>query len=272
MILEWPNESKSDWLWFIQSAQTNAYFFQILLLNGLFILPHGSICERLLSMEQFANDPNIRQIAEKHNEQVMLCPNPIQRQVIDLRLRKNWQKNKKLKKYKNDFYLSINYKFKYHFKMCQKYHTEKDEEKAQNHGTWITDDLIDLLCEIHKGNENNFNFLQFLCFELWEKETNEIVAASFGYLTGSVLNDYTFMTLKRDHRSCGSILTKVIGDILSKCLYDLWNWGFRLDYMAEYDKYGGTQMNRTEFAKIMQNSSKKKGKIVNCKDQNVIDM
>ena len=118
--------------------------------------------------------------------------------------------------------------------------------------------------------------VKFLIFELWEKKTKELIAASFGYFVGSILHDYTFMTLKKDNRSVGSILTKTIADILSNCGYDIWYWGFKLDYMEEYEgKYGGKEIPRSEYWKVLKNSFKKydtDGEIVNCKDQTVKDI
>ena len=37
---------------------------------------------------------------------------------------------------------------------------------------------------------------------------------AFGFTIGGVYQDYTMCTLMRDKRSCGSILTKVVGYIL----------------------------------------------------------
>merc|ERR1712154_419602 len=90
---------------------------------------------------------------------------------------------------------------------------------------------------------------------------------------GSILCDYTFMTLKRDNRSCGNILTKVIGHILQSCFYDIWYWGFRLEYMTDYDKYGGKEIHRTEFANILKNScSQNQPKVINHNNQTVLDI
>merc|ERR1712228_757765 len=274
MSLEWTNESKSDWLWFIQTPQTNLSFTKVLLLNGLFILPHGSVSDKLQKHfhgKPELNQSNIQMLIATQTRKVMLCPNPIKRQVIDLRLKINWKKNKKLKRYKSDFYLSVNYKFKQHLKVCQNYHCQKEEAKES--GTWIDETLINALSQMHEEENADGSVLKFLTFELWEKETGKIVAASFAYLIGSILSDYTFMTLQRDNRSCGNILTKVIGDILSKCLYDAWYWGFRLNYMSEYDKYGGTEMNRSEFANILKKSCQYgPQKIVNYKGEMVLDI
>ena len=143
-----------------------------------------------------------------------------------------------------------------------------EEFGGKEDGTWINNPFIDLVDECHRS-ESDDDILKFMTFELWERETKEIVAASFGYLIGSILCDFTFMTLKRDHRSCGSILTKVIGDVLESTGYDLWYCGFRLEYMTEYDKYGGKEISRREFDSVFESSIKMKQRIVNCHQQPV---
>ena len=341
---QWVRESTADWNWFVVPKGTNIdmKFFKILLLNGLFALPHGSVAQRLMDQfgDEAASNPVFKRKIEQYSHQIILCPNPTQRQVIDLREHNKlgaehdedleqkmnrifgpvqngkeqtlgdehkqsdngsdgskqgirWGRNKKLKRYKKDFYLSVNFKFKDHLKICKSYHIEKEHRKAmglvmgnleingndkgddaskgKEDGTWITDDFIDLLdhCQRSEGDQD---VLKFVTFELWERESNEIVAASFGYLIGSILCDYTFMTLKRDHRSCGNILTKVIGDVLQSCGYDLWYWGFRLEYMTDYDKYGGKEIPRSEFDSVFQNSCSQQPQIINCHQQPVKDI
>ena len=376
MSLEWITKTDKDWMWYavpdnINNMENEALFLKLLLLNGLFALPHGSVAKKLIDYfgEEAQTNAKIKMMIKRYSQQIMLCPNPENRQVIDFRVNKDikqkeehklndqeineendinmldedqqhkkqkkskkkkkkkkknrtrieqqnmtentvnskWGKNKKLKRYKKDFYLSINYKFKEHLILCKDYHIEKEFEKAQREkekekqeqkendsniknknenknkdknekemdkedGTWITNNFIEILDKLRQ-NEKDGDVLKFVTFELWEKETNEIVAASFAYITGSIVCDYTFMTLKRDHRSCGSILTKVVGHILQSCKYDFWYWGFRLDYMTDYDKYGGKEINRKEFASILINSCKKApNMIVNCNDEPIVDI
>ena len=100
--------------------------------------------------------------------------------------------------------------------------------------TWLNEKLIELLCELYGSTlaPDYDGPLEFLTFELWERSESSggtvdvekgPVAASFGYaINGRVFNDYTFMTLCRDRRSVGSILTRVVADILEQCDFLLW--------------------------------------------------
>ncbi|ETO29518.1 hypothetical protein RFI_07599 [Reticulomyxa filosa] len=122
--------------------------------------------------------------------------------------------------------------------------------------------------------------LQLVVFELWEKSNpSELAAASFGYLVGSILHDYTFITNKKDKRSAGNLLTKTIGHLLQECGYDLWYWGFKLDYMAaEYEnaKYNGKELSQGEFWDVLKHSlshhTNDKKEVINCQGVPVKDV
>ena len=101
--------------------------------------------------------------------------------------------------------------------------------------------------------------MRFVVFELWDRKDGQLAAANFAYVVGSVLHDYTFLTLKRDGRSCGSILTRVVGHIIESCGFDLWYWGFKLEYMKEYDKYGGKGVPRRELMQVLKHSHSQLG-------------
>jgi hypothetical protein len=40
------------------------------------------------------------------------------------------------------------------------------------------------------------------------------------------------MTLIRDHRSCGAILSRLVGAILQRMGVHLWYWGYKVAYMV----------------------------------------
>jgi len=129
----------------------------------------------------------------------------------------------------------------------------------------------------YKNNNTDKRKPFFMVFELWDKTTMELVACSFGYQVGSILHDYTFLTLKHDKRSIGNILTRVVGDILLQCNMDLWYWGFPLEYMKEYSHYIAKLISRTEFANVFLKhglSNEKNNVIINYSNktvQNIID-
>jgi len=74
-----------------------------------------------------------------------------------------------------------------------------------------------------------------------------LVAVVAGFGVGRVWHDFSMATLVRDRRSPGSLLTKAVGHLLAACGYDLWYWGCKIGYMAEYDDYGGRDLGREEF-------------------------
>ena len=61
------------------------------------------------------------------------------------------------------------------------------------------------------------------------------------------LLQYTMATLVRDCRSPGTLLTKATGHLLKACGYRIWYWGCKIDYMGEFDGYGGRLFGRAEF-------------------------
>ena len=81
---------------------------------------------------------------------------------------------------------------------------------------------------------------------------------AFGFTIGGVYQDYTMCTLMRDKRSCGSILTKVVGYILQEIGISIWYWGYKCEYMEEYCKhYGAKEIDRIEFYDIWQKEKDK---------------
>ena len=58
-----------------------------LLLNGLFALPHGSVSKKLsIFGAEATTNLRIKMMVQRYTQQIMLCPNPQQRQVIDFRI------------------------------------------------------------------------------------------------------------------------------------------------------------------------------------------
>lgn len=157
------------------------------------------------------------------DEGYLMLPNPNKRFCLDLRQKINWFHNKKLKKYINDFDIVIKKDFRIDLEICKSYH------ERGNRGSWINPNLIKL---IHSISIQKDEIIQPLCFSLIDKKTGFIAASTFGFAVGGVFQDYSMMTLTQDHRSCGSILNKVVGYCLQSIGISLWYWGYQLKYMV----------------------------------------
>merc|ERR1712110_965532 len=84
-------------------------------------------------------------------------------------------------------------------------------------------------------------------FELWDKATGNLAAASFGLAVGSFFHDFSMCCLIKDRRSAGAILTKAVGALLTDCGVLDWYWGCKVPYMAEYEKHGAREIPRSEY-------------------------
>ncbi|CAJ1340489.1 unnamed protein product [Effrenium voratum] len=161
------------------------------------------------------------------------CPNPIRRYCLDLTKRQPWLRNKKVRRHKSDFRLTVNANFRATFQQCERTHREAGR------GSWITPDLIEGLDRCRKEDGE----LKVYSIELWEKSTGQLAAAIMALSVGDIFHDYTTATMLRDGRSPGAILTKVVGHLLTEAGYTLWYWGFKNPYMGEYDgQYGGLEL------------------------------
>mmetsp|Transcript_65352 Transcript_65352/g.142424 ORF Transcript_65352/g.142424 Transcript_65352/m.142424 type:complete len:372 (+) Transcript_65352:41-1156(+) len=165
------------------------------------------------------------------------CPNPSARYCLDLTRCNRWLHGKKVRRHKSDFRLTVNSDFKATFARCAALHVERKQ------GVWITPALIDALerCRLEFGE------LRIYSIELWDKKTGELAAAIMSLSLGDIFHDYTMATMLRDSRSPGAILTKVVGHLLVQCGFTLWYWGFKNEYMKEYDSsYGGSVFDSRE--------------------------
>ncbi|KAG5472476.1 hypothetical protein LSCM1_03875 [Leishmania martiniquensis] len=90
--------------------------------------------------------------------------------------------------------------------------------------------------------------VRLLCIELVEKATGEVLAGCCGISVGRAYHDYTMYTLRQSKDSVGTFLTKLIGEALQRCGYTLWYWGFRVEYMQQYERHlGAVDMPRDFF-------------------------
>ncbi|CAK0875027.1 unnamed protein product, partial [Prorocentrum cordatum] len=203
-----PRDTLGPWLLGLEgdyayAASLDQSFVVRLLEHGLFVLPGDS--------------------------QIFACPFPVKPYVFLLDegaargTRSTWRSCKMLRRYGKEFELSCNRDFQGHLALCGRYHEERG-------GTWISDELIEVLARIH---EDPGNGIRMFCFELWDKRTRELAAASFGLSIGTFFHDFSTCCLVRDRRSAGSILAKAVGALLEDCGVALWYWGCKIGYMAE---------------------------------------
>ena len=149
----------------------------------------------------------------------------------------SWGRSKMLRRYRNDFELSCNEDFAGHLRLCGQYHEERG-------GTWISDELIDVMVALDRDPTNR---IRMYCFELWDKSTGALAAASFGLAIGTFFHDFSMCCLIRDKRACGAVLTKAIGALLTDCGVDLWYWGRKMQYMSEYEAHGAKEIARADY-------------------------
>lgn len=185
------------------------------------------------------------------NDQLFACPFPVTPFVFklqDLQQKRSngskWLSCKMLRRYSKEFELSCNHDFKAHLRCCGQYHAAKG-------GTWINDRLISLLHEIH--TDSNIP-IRMYAFELWDKQTGKLAAASFGLAIGAFFHDFSMCCLIKDRRSAGSILSKAIGALLTECGVQLWYWGCKIPYMSEYEKHGAEEIPRLEYYTMLRSA------------------
>lgn len=210
------------------------------LLNGVQLTP--KLLERIMQFMLFALPHDYP------TGKVVILPNPMSRFCIDLRLPpdgppKDWFRSKKLKKHANDFSIIVKTD-DLRSDLC----TAKAYHESKNGSTWITDELIELLQDISCGARDT---VQCFSFSLIEKSSGELAAACFGFACGGVYQDYTMCTPMRNHRSCGSLLSRIVCAILQQMGIHLWYWGYRMPYMEEYVSYGARDFDRQEFNHVL---------------------
>jgi len=174
------------------------------------------------------------------DDQLFACPFPVTPFIFRLQEAPDggtWCRCKMLRRYGQQFELSCNSNFEEHLKRCGAYHTACG-------GTWISERLISLLAEI---GLDQANAVRVYAFELWDKMTGELAAASFGLAIGAFFHDFSMCCLVRDRRSAGSILSKAVGALLTDCGVLMWYWGCKVPYMAEYERHGAKEVPREEY-------------------------
>ena len=168
-------------------------------------------------------------------------PNPSKRFCLDLRNPIDWFHSKKLRRHLRP----------QHFKLVVKCSLSEDLTKAKDYhvhksgSTWLTDDLIK---QLHSLSLSRRCVVQCYSFSLVDVLTSTVCATSFGFLSGCVYEDYTMATFARDNRSCGHLLSLLVGCVLQKAGVKLWYWGYETTYMESYRAhYGARDIERMEF-------------------------
>ncbi|KAG5472850.1 hypothetical protein LSCM4_02175 [Leishmania orientalis] len=128
--------------------------------------------------------------------------------------------------------------------------------------TWISDAFICLMGQCSSRSTSSStdaaasqaaetekpHNVRLLCIELVEKATGEVVAGCCGMAVGRAYHDYTMYTLRQSKDGFGTFLTKLIGEALQRCGYQLWYWGFCVEYMQQYERHcGAVDMPRDVF-------------------------
>lgn len=90
--------------------------------------------------------------------------------------------------------------------------------------------------------------IRMLCFEVIEKASGEVMAGCCGFSIDSVYNDFSMYTLRKSDVGFGHLITKLVGEALDCCGYDMWYFGQRHKYLATYERhYGARDLSRAEF-------------------------
>lgn len=191
----------------------------------------------------------------RSNPALCLLANPEERYCIDLTKQVNWARGQKMRlKRRQAFRLSIDRDFEGSLGKLREFHRDF------NNGTWFDDKLFALIVRAHQSNALSSEDssasssrtsvsrkVKHHVFELWDAETDQLLAVTAGFACGKAYHDYSMACFVRDKRSAGHVLSKTVAHLLRASGFEMWYWGFKNDYMNYYDKYGGRKINRGEF-------------------------
>eukprot|EP01060_Flectonema_neradi_P036894 TRINITY_DN726_c1_g1_i1.p1 TRINITY_DN726_c1_g1~~TRINITY_DN726_c1_g1_i1.p1 ORF type:complete len:365 (+),score=68.37 TRINITY_DN726_c1_g1_i1:33-1097(+) len=220
--LQWVHDVEDEYLWSRRELLEDKKFVRKLYREACFVLPSAS-------------------------SYMVVLPNPRKRYCIDLTKNVKWDRDKRMRKSRLSRYrLTMDRHFKKSVKAIRDAHSFVHGPAA----TWLDDDLCNFLEEDHL-KVDPVTKIQHHTFELWEGD--ELLAVCAGFTSGAMWHDYTHAAVVRDERRAGTILTKTVGDLLSKCGYKLWYWGVcsqSTSYMSDYNSYGGGEFPREEFVPL----------------------
>ncbi|EPY24731.1 hypothetical protein STCU_07033 [Strigomonas culicis] len=126
---------------------------------------------------------------------------------------------------------------------------------VERHGsTWLLDDYITALSHVQglagrvPDAPAGTNTVRVLVIEMVERTSGTVVAGCCGFALGCVYHDFTMYTMNRTAATLGAVLTKLIGEALQRCGYNLWYWGIFISYMEQFRAlYGLKELDREAF-------------------------
>ncbi|EAN93835.1 hypothetical protein C3747_249g11 [Trypanosoma cruzi] len=152
-----------------------------------------------------------------------------------------WRKSKKVRRIMlcDLFAVAVNRDIRDSLCLAREYHLEKKGN------TWLKESYIDLLVDLAACPEYG---VKIMSVELLEKSSGNVLAGCLGFSLGCVHHDFTMFTMQRSPEGFGTFATKLLGEALQQCGYNLWYWGFRLKYMEQFEgKYGGKIICKADF-------------------------
>eukprot|EP00796_Vickermania_ingenoplastis_P005989 gene5989-4295_t len=213
-------------LWVPEYPYNFSQIASVLFYHSLFLLPSVSI---------------------KHGPSVFALPAPSSPYIIDLDRVGNpdvWKHSRKMKKLISSKKYVVRVStdrdgILRNLACVVEYHT------LVNGGTWLTSTFKNILAGVNEVTL--VPHVQLVCFNI-EDTNGEVFAGCCGVSCGSVYKDFTMYTLKRCPMGYGTLASKILAEALQRCGYNLWYWGFQLEYMQDFEgRYGARQVTRSEF-------------------------
>lgn len=89
--------------------------------------------------------------------------------------------------------------------------------------SWITKEYKDMLLDIFANHHDNF---ELLSFELYSKDSSDLIAAEIGYKIGNTYTSLTgFSNRAKEYNNYGKLQLVLLSKYLQKNNYKLWNLG-----------------------------------------------
>ncbi|ESL07108.1 hypothetical protein TRSC58_05209 [Trypanosoma rangeli SC58] len=209
-----------DFMFVEQFEMPKSTLLYLLFYHSLFALPH-----------------------EVNGKPIYLLPNGTTgRFCLDL-TRENvaWRGSRKVRRLMacDRFVVAVNRDIRDSLCLAREYHMK------QKGSTWLDVSYIELLANMASHPACG---VCIMALELLEKNSGTVLAGCLGYSVGSVYHDFSMFTMQRGPEGFGNFATKLLGEALQQCGYNIWYWGMRLDYMEQFEgKYGGRVVCKSEF-------------------------
>ena len=145
--------------------------------------------------------------------------------------------SKKIKKLlnQNNFNFYINKDVNKVLKKLEEYHKDN----------WLCDKYKDLILDLYKNSDDYFSIITA---ELYDKSTNELIAAEVGYKINSTYTSLSgFSTKNKIYNNWGKLQMVLLGFYLEKNKFSFWNLGH--PYMQYKFDLGAKVFTREEFLK-----------------------